>query len=426
MIREEIWFIEPRDSIIFRDGREFAAGGGASARTLEFPYPSTTTGAARARAILHSFASEFGLLESRNGRSKVLSQAVLGGVRVKGPLLATMTNQHQILIMPPAPADCVIAGNASGKGAMQVPIVPLKIDDHTLTDLKTEGINCKLAICGNKKLLRQKPLKEVPVFWKWEHFRDWLVSPTERSLASATDLGIGRLPIDRRTHVKIDSDRRAGVDGDLFETRGLAFAAPIDNAAAAPDPSNRLGLLIQTTFREPDPDREFNFGIDEGFGPLGGERRFAYWRRVPDNSIPAIPAEIRERVLADRACRIVLLTPAIFAKGFLPSWLLQTKGAKPNLVAAALRGYQVVSGFNLQLRRPRPTRRMCPAGSVFFLRFNRDAPDERIARWLEKYWFGCISDAKHDRHDGFGMAAIGTWDGQLVPFEEVFYGSIDQ
>ena len=44
------WIIEPLDPLIVRDGRPFDPTPGARARSVPFPYPSTTTGGIRTRA----------------------------------------------------------------------------------------------------------------------------------------------------------------------------------------------------------------------------------------------------------------------------------------------------------------------------------------------------------------------------------------
>ncbi|HZQ09120.1 MAG TPA: type III-B CRISPR module-associated Cmr3 family protein, partial [Anaerolineae bacterium] len=44
-----VWLIEPRDPLIFRDGRPFNPTPGARAISLPFPYPSTLAGAVRTR-----------------------------------------------------------------------------------------------------------------------------------------------------------------------------------------------------------------------------------------------------------------------------------------------------------------------------------------------------------------------------------------
>lgn len=78
----------------------------------------------------------------------------------------------------------------------------------------------------------------------------------------------------------------------------------------------------------------------------------------------------------------------------------------------------VVSGWDLKANRPKPSRRAVPMGSVYFLRFPEGWDGDRIARWLEEVWFQNLSDEEQDRKDGFGLAAVGLWDGALLEWEE--------
>ena len=43
----KLWKINPRDPLIFRDGRPFHADASVKASTMAFPYPSTIAGAVR-------------------------------------------------------------------------------------------------------------------------------------------------------------------------------------------------------------------------------------------------------------------------------------------------------------------------------------------------------------------------------------------
>lgn len=68
--------IEPRDSLIVRDGRPFTNSPGARARSLPFPLPQTLAGAYRSRRGLQEG------LRFPEEAERVLSWGV------KGPLLA--------------------------------------------------------------------------------------------------------------------------------------------------------------------------------------------------------------------------------------------------------------------------------------------------------------------------------------------------
>ncbi|MEW6405859.1 MAG: type III-B CRISPR module-associated Cmr3 family protein, partial [Chloroflexota bacterium] len=57
------------------------------------------------------------------------------------------------------------------------------------------------------------------------------------------------------------------------------------------------------------------------------------------------------------------------------------------------------------------TRRMSPAGSVYFLELN--GSEANISSFIEAVWMQNISDDEQDCRDGFGLAVLGTWDGNI-------------
>ena len=67
--------------------------------------------------------------------------------------------------------------------------------------------------------------------------------------------------------------------------------------------ATRLALAIET-------DAEFN----ERIAPLGGERRLMRWRSS-DSELPSLPEEVKATIAQNKACRMLLLTPALFQKG---------------------------------------------------------------------------------------------------------------
>jgi CRISPR-associated protein Cmr3 len=160
--------------------------------------------------------------------------------------------------------------------------------------------------------------------------------------------------------------------------------------------------------------------IIHGLAPLGGERRLVTWRDGKNAAINLLespcPKAIDDCIKQSKHCRVVLLTPAHFKHGFRPTWLCEPReGVTAELQAAAIGRAQVVSGWDFEKGTPKPTRRLAPTGSVFFLKLNGDA--DAIARWIKATWMRCISDdteeddKARDRRDGFGLAALGVWDG---------------
>ncbi|NTV66005.1 MAG: hypothetical protein HGA65_21065, partial [Oscillochloris sp.] len=56
---------------------------------------------------------------------------------------------------------------------------------------------------------------------------------------------------------------------------------------------------------------------------------------------------------------------------------------------------------------PKATRRLAPAGSVYFLRLA--GTEDAIRAWVEQTWMQCVSDNQQSRDDGFGLAVLGIW-----------------
>ena len=79
-----IWIIEPRDPLIVRDGRPFGPNPGARAKSLPFPFPSTTTGGIRTKAGL-----ENGVFD----KNKI---AEVRNIAVRGPVLVELDKMGQI------------------------------------------------------------------------------------------------------------------------------------------------------------------------------------------------------------------------------------------------------------------------------------------------------------------------------------------
>src|SRR5207302_2642511 len=138
-----------------------------------------------------------------------------------------------------------------------------------------------------------------------------------------------------------------------------------------------------------------------------GERRIISWRKS-SKDLPSCPPELEQAIVEKKACRILLLTPACFKQGYRPSWLLSDLyGVKPKLEAITTQRPQVVSGWDLDLKKPKPSRRLVPAGTVLFLKL--EGSEAAIGDWVKRMWMQCVSDEPQDQMDGFGLIVLGTW-----------------
>lgn len=391
-----VWIIEPRDPLIARDGRPFGPTPGVQSNSLSFPFPSTTTGGVRTRA---------GLV---NGLFDTEKTSAVKKISVRGPLLVQLKSEvngselEKWLV--PAPQDALLFPGTITNQVQIKRLLPLWVPDDVETNLKIRGNDGLMLVGLCQPDESRKPAKDAPQFWYWDTYQEWLLRPAEHTLDPEV-LGHDGPQRERRIHVSIDSDRLVGKDGALFGTSGLEFTSGKQHQLSQ---AQRLALAVAV-----EDDNSPNLTIDEGLANLGGERRAVSWRKSSVD-FPACPAELADAIVQHRACRLFLLTPAYFAQCYRPTWLLdkQNNNVTAHLQALAIQRPQVVSGWDLEKRKPKPTRRLAPAGSVYFL--SLQGTDEAIRSWIRGLWMQCISDDEQLQRDGFGLAVLGVWSGKPV------------
>jgi CRISPR-associated protein Cmr3 len=386
-----IWLIEPRDPLIVRDARPFGPNPGARAKSLNFPFPSTIAGGVRTNAGKDS--------------TGVFATGKLDEVKkigIIGPLLFNLdAKDDKERWLLPAPTDALLLNSSSdSEKARRCWLQPLAYPTGAESDLPQD-----LLPVGLPQPEKSKPHKDAPQFWYWAQFAHWLLSPQDDEV-SLEELGLGKLAQDRRLHVAIKPDTLTGDDGALFSTSGLEFTyvpPNKDDAGLLLSTAKRLALAVVV-------EQLNGLTIDAGLASLGGERRMMRWRHERDVALPAMPAKLLDTVKEKKHCRVVLLTPAYFEQGWKPTWLCEEReGVMVELKATAVDSPQVVSGWDFEKCKPKPTRRLAPAGSVYYLKLDGE-PDD-IEKWVNSIWFKNVSDNEEDRLAGFGLAAVGVWDG---------------
>lgn len=411
-----VWLIEPLDPLIARDGRPAAVG---RFDTVGFPYPSMTAGAVRTR-----MGSE--------GGAFTLPRAALGelkkNVEVRGPLLAELDWESGEVRrwLAPAPRDVVFVLPEGKKDPDLYRLLPRRLNEGEAMDsLEGHGL---LPLGPAGRAPTGKPPEGIPSFWTWEELERWLIDPGDRSAVRLARLGLGKLPVETRAHLAIEPGERVGIDGMLFQTAGLRFVSKDKDDKDTKDKKDGKGAEDKNAQEEGFSlkTRRLALSVWSGGGrvagrelslarqiaPLGGERRLARWCEAA-KAWPGLPEEVRESIVENGRARLILLTPAIFAGGALPGW---NDGSGPwgsasikiRVRAASVPQPEVVSGWDLEKGRPKPTRRLAVAGSVYFLELDGTADERR--RWCEETWLAAVSDDAQDRRDGFGLAVLGTWE----------------
>ena len=384
------WIIEPHDPLIFRDGRPFHATPGARARTLPFPYPSTLVGATRTRAGW----TERGFDTSRIDELRQL--------RVRGPFLVALSPDGDLQEwLFPAPADALLLKTSKGD-VRRVWLQPVQFPEGVYLDMP-QGLHPVSANPATK----EKPFKSAPRFWTWRTLEAWLSQPRPKDDGVIpTELGLEGLPTEERMHVRIDTSTGTAKEEFLFQTVGLSFIQTLrgNNGHAALGEARFYGLALET-------DASLLSGPDF----LGGERRIVYWRSASEAS-PTCPDAIRKHIVEFGFARLMLATPAYFERGFLPEWFLkQFSDLTVTVMAAALARPVAISGWDMEKKQPKASRRLVPAGSVYFLKLEGSSDARSV--FVNKFWLQAISDSAQDRRDGFGLALLGAWDGHIQTLE---------
>ena len=394
------WIIEPRDPLIVRDGRPFGPNPGARAHSLPFPFPSTIVGAVRSRHGQHHNGGIF-----PSGNQAVIQQVL--GLHSRGPLLVSLDEQGEIADwLLPAPGDALLLpAKGDSQQVIRRQLVPLMLPVGAQAETDDDLIPVGIA-----PYLPDKPASKPPQFWSWTNaYQQWLIHPAV-DVVKPEALGHDGPVRENRMHVNIEPGSQTAREGYLFLTSGLEFKRPHADHNNSLKPAHRLALALETDAQ-----------MGTGFAPMGGERRLMYWRQSK-SPLPQLPAGLADAIVHTGHCRLLLVTPGYFRNGSRPDWLMQARhGVQPTLVAAVLRSSEVVSGWDFVMGSPKPSRRLAPAGTVFFLKL--DGTPDTIRTWVEKMWLQAVSD-DHDqgspdqnRLDGFGLAVLGSWTGQLKPME---------
>ena len=392
------WLIEPRDPLIARDGKPSETG---RFSTLGFPYPSMLAGAVRTRMAAGRGSFDLSGTELED----------LKKISVRGPLLAELQEGSDPAVrwLAPAPRDAFFEQLQDGEVARRV-LRPRSLE--AMGSMDSLGEKGLMPIVTG---LRRSPGKapKVPAFWEWPEFERWLLQPEERDPVELSTLGIEALPVERRVHLALQPGERVGIDGALFETAGLRFLQG-GKSRLAP---RRFALSVRV---DEGQVGERRLELLEQVAALGGERRLAHWWPSPQEW-PALPAAIRDRIVATRRARLLLATPAFFSDGALPRWSGGPwpggGGVRVTVRAACVPRPEIVSGWDLaydngpgtKRGRPKPTRRLAAAGSVYFVELEGRSPEE-LAEWCEAAWLAPISDTDQELRDGFGLAFLGTWE----------------
>lgn len=376
------YFAHALDPLLFGTGRPFSAVPGSRAESLPLPPPSTLAGMVRSATG-----------RDDTGRFDVERIPELLAYGVRGPVLATLGGDMSLAGLAfPAPADAVrLAGTEPDAPHRLRRLRPLALREADRTDLSG------LAPVGMVPPSPDKPARRAPTFWTQDDLVAWLEAPADGQNWS-TERGVHAPGAEVRIHVRVRPDGTAD-EGGLYSTTGRRFARD----------TGMLGLYWET-----------DAPLPEGQVTLGGEGRLAVAQRTR-LALPE-PSEAVLRSASAGWVRAYLFTPGAFGGARLPQLLGAEVVAQASQRALTISGWDLAggkpeagpyknAGVVRKGGRPKPTRRLVPAGAVYFLRLT--GTPEQNQDFVRQRWARSLCPNSQDRLDGFGLALFGTWDGRL-------------
>ncbi len=391
----------PRDGVFCKDGRGWYTTALGRAHGTSWPWPSTLLGALR---------SAWGRgLEERQGRplngaewrERTRAVALHRSLALRRPLGTGWGPEHRVW---PAPADAL---RVEGRGRL-LRLQPRPRDPAGPKTLGRDDDPAREALWLATVDEEGKP-KQLEHWWGEEHFVAWL---TEEEVSAR---GQGRrfsLPRRLQSHVRISAEQLTAKDGYLFShevletlegnrdrTPGVAPRGE-DNPPAA-----EWAIGVQVRLPDPSMPR---------LGRLGADGRLVGIEPLPE-ALFAPPTRLLEAFTrGSTGLRLVVVTPASFAEGWLPDGLERQGGgirghlpgveAELVLRAAAVPRPLHVSGWDMVAGAPKPVSRLVVPGTVYFLeRTDGERFGQAEARSL---WLAAVGLRTEE---GYGRVVPGVW-----------------
>lgn len=378
----QYYWIDALAPLVFRSGKPF--GSQSDTEDIVFPLPSSAAGLLRTTWA-----------QQQDDFSGQFNASALQEIALQGLFLAQKNdddNSGSLKLFAPKPADCLYLKN---KKTDQIELVRLAPQDLAA------NCGCDLPHAGLQPVQMEKDIKGKPqggkTFWALDDYFAWLngENPTFKKV---NENGVSLLTPDVRTHVAIDSQTQTGKDGLLFQTAAYDMANP-RKAHHEGWENTRLGFVLAS-----------ECVVKNDLVRFGGESRLSHFQTVtvPQNAF-------RQPEIKGKQIKLALLTPAIFAQGWLPKWLnpqdltgnLPHTNLKVKLKAVAAERWLPVSGWDLAERKPKAMRKAVAAGSVYWFEV-LDNP-ANLNEELGKLAYQSVCDDEQDKRDGFGICAVSEW-----------------
>ena len=350
------YFVEPLDVLFLRGNKLFGEAGSYGESQIP-PNPSVIAGAVRSALMAHK------RIDFQAFATNLLTDEEFGSAEQPGPFrvtafhLAQRDKDQQVEPIYPLPADLSVHQSKDTSKLSTRRLTPCRLTTPMMTSAATE---C-LAVLPESN--RGKP---EAGFWLsadgWHsHLLDSDIDP-DKHLVATNDMW----QMELRTGIGLDTTRRSVETGKLFTVQALSLGKREQGKG------HDIGFLAQIEGAELPDTLTLR---------LGGDGRAARACLVHD-------ADLYEpdwdRICKDRRCRIILTSPGIFDDGWQPTGVtgnganlrFELGNVSARLVCAAVPRAEVISGWDLAKRQPKPAQRVAPAGSVYWLEDLEATPEQ--------------------------------------------------
>ncbi len=355
--------ITPFDTVFFRDGKPFMREEESWADGLFPPPPSVLLGALRSAAIAQQLQQE--PLNTLIALSESIS--------VAGTWLHA--NDKQLF---PAPLDLFKADKDALPQSM--PLQKIEFESNIPSNLShvfLPEVNGKQEEASGKWIEKSTLTRYFQGNEPLEHWYDLNALKTEE-----LKTGIGR-----------NDEKHTAQDGQLYryQMQRTEILNPHSGLLDA------LDIIVQFE----NLPKDF---ADNGMLQLGGERKAAAYTTEKEWKLP--PSSINSRIF-----KLVLLTPGIFSgtegQAWWPEKILAQHGLK--LLAAATGKPWSTGGFDMVLKKPKPMRKVVPAGSVYVVEAD---PQTDLSKLVQALHGTSLCDQALDAKQGFGIALVAALSGK--------------
>lgn len=326
-------FIEPLDLLSLR-GNKLFGDPGSYGESLMPPWPSAVAGAIRSLLLVRDGTDMAAFARGEVEHPDMGTPTSPGAFRVTGFRLARQQNGG-VESIHAIPADLVVSKDDSERLHVR------RLQPHTLA----QGIQSSSQTDQTPILPETQRGKPASGYWLTQQgYADHLAgnTPPAETLLATSDLW----QLDERVGVGLEPERRRAADGKLFTIQAVALR-------------HGVGFLAAT---------EGANLPEQGMLRLGGDGRGARMQAV---EFSAAGVDL-ETICKEQRCRILLTSPGLFPQGWrLPGMdengRFELMGVKGRVAAAAVTRAEVVSGWDLARRQPKPALRAAPTGSIYWI-----------------------------------------------------------